>query len=339
MSIILDREPDVKSPQDRARNKSADQSPVFIVGVHRSGTTLLRYMLNSSPHIFIPPESDFIPRFFGRHPTDELSQKRIASLLNIIFARYRLVKEWQDKPPRVETFLQRMEGRTPAAFLDTLYRSYAAQYGAVRWGDKTPIYTSYLDLIHQIFPRAQFVHIIRDGRDVALSMLDKWGKREIHVDIYFAARNWVRRIRQAQTSGARLSSDSYYELRYEALVEDPEAELRPLCEFLGEPFFPVMAKPHLLGRANLQEGDFHAPLRQPPSTGRIGRWKQEMSWADRRLFQDVAGELLAELGYEVEDVEKAPLQEQARVWLLATKYTTLQAGRSVLQALGILPPI
>jgi len=318
---------------------SYDQPPVFIVGVHRSGTTLLRYMLNSSPRIFIPPESDFVPRFFGRHPRDELGERRIASILGTIFARYRFVKEWQGDPPRIQSFIQQMNGRTPAAFLDTLYRSYAAQHRAVRWGDKTPIYASYLDLIHQIFPEAQFVHIIRDGRDVALSMLDKWGKRELHIDIYFAARNWVRRIRQAQVSGARLGSDLYYELRYEALVENPEAELRPLCEFLGEPFFPDMARPHLLGRAHLQEGDFHAPLRQPPSTGRIGRWKREMSRADRRLFQGVAGELLAELGYEVEDLGRGPLQEQARCSLLASKYTTLQGGRRVLQALGILPPI
>jgi len=64
-----------------------------------------------------------------------------------------------------------------------------------------------------------------------------------------------------------------------------------------------------------------------------------MSQADRRLFQGVAGELLAELGYELEDLGQGTLQEQARFWLLATKYTTLQAGRRVLQAMGFLPPI
>lgn len=318
---------------------STDRPPVFIVGVHRSGTTLLRFMLNSSPRIFIPPESDFIPRFFGRRPGEQLGERRLASILNTIFTTYRFAKEWQGEPPQVQAFIEQMSRRTPAAFLDTLYRSYAAQYGATRWGDKTPIYASYMDLIHEIFPEAQFVHIIRDGRDVALSMLDKWGKREIHVDIYFAARNWVRRIRQAQGSGARLSSDLYYELRYEALVENPKAELLRLCTFLGEPFLPDMAKPHLLGRAHIQKGDFHAPLRQPPSTDRIERWKREMSPADRRLFQGVAGELLVELGYEIEDLGNAPPREQIRSWLLASKYTTLQTGRHVLQALGILPPI
>jgi hypothetical protein len=314
------------------------ERPIFIIGVHRSGTTLLRYMLNSSPRIYIPPESDFIPRFFGRDPAGELSEPRIAAILTTIFAKYRLVKEWQGDPPAAEAFLQAMPARTPAAFLDTLYRTYARQYGAVRWGDKTPIYTSYVDLIHQIFPQAQFVHIIRDGRDVALSMFDKWG-HEIHIDIYFAARNWVRRIRQAQAAGTRLGPDLYYEMRYEDLVQDPEAHLRPLCEFLGEPYLPEMANPHHLGRERIEPDSFHAAIRQPPSTARIGRWQQEMLEPDRRLFQRIAGPLLDALGYETPDLGVMSPGEIARFVALGSKYVILQAGRRVLQATGLLPPI
>lgn len=314
------------------------ERPIFIVGVHRSGTTLLRFMLSSSPRIYIPPESDFIPRFFGRNPRGELSDERVTRLLGIIFGRYRLVKEWQGDPPQAREFIAAMPGRTPAAFFDTLYRLYAAQHGAVRWGDKTPIYASYVDLIHEMFPQAQFVHIVRDGRDVALSMLDKWGD-ELHIDVCFAARNWVRRIRQAQASGARLGPDLFYELRYENLVADPEAELRPLCDFLGEPYLPEMAEPQRLGRERFQPGDFHAAVRQPPGTQRIDRWKQEMSLADQRLFQRIAGPLLAGLGYEVADLGPMPAGEAARFAALTAKYTTLQAGRAALQALGLMPPI
>jgi hypothetical protein len=295
-------------------------------------------MLSSSPRLYIPPESDFIPRFFGRDPTAELSEARIARLLDVIFGRYRLVKEWQGEPPTVQEFVAAMPGRTPADFLDTLYRTYARQHGAERWGDKTPIYASYVDLIHEIFPQAQFVHIMRDGRDVALSMLDKW-EREIHIDVYFAACNWVRRIRQAQASGARLGPDLYYELRYEDLVADPEAQLKPLCDFVGESYRPEMAEPHRLGRERFDAGDFHAALRRPPSTARIGRWRKEMSGADVRLFQRIAGPLLAELGYEVPDAGPMPAGERLRFAALGAKYATLQAGRRVLQALGLVPPI
>jgi hypothetical protein len=313
-------------------------SPIFIVGVHRSGTTLLRYMLNSSPRIYIPPESDFIPRFFGRDPTGSLTEARIAQLLDMIFDQYRLVKEWQGARPAAAAFLAAMPDRTPAAFLDTLYGMYAQQHGAVRWGDKTPIYASYVDLIHRIFPRAKFVHIVRDGRDVALSMLDKWG-HEVHIDTYFAARNWVRRIRRAQASGSRLGPGLFYELRYEDLVQEPEAVLRPLCDFLDEPYIPDMAQPHRLGRSQIAAGDFHAQVRQPPGPSRIARWQSEMSAADLRLFQHVASDLMLELGYEPAEVGTMPPGELFRAAQLALKYATLQAGRRVLQAAGLFPPI
>jgi hypothetical protein len=314
------------------------QRPIFIVGVHRSGTTLLRFMLNSHPRLYIPPESDFIPRFFQRRPQGPLDEARVDWLLDVIFRRYRLVKEWQGAPPDPAAFYAAMATPTPAAFLDTLYSRYARQHGAERWGDKTPIYASYVDLIAGMFPTAQFVHIVRDGRDVALSMLDKWGS-EVHIDVYFAARNWRRRIGQARASGAGLGPERFYELRYEALVADPEAELRPLCAYLGESYVPSMAQPQRLGRRQFDEGDFHAALRRPPGTSRIGRWREEMPARDLRLFQHVAGPLLAELGYELADAGPMPAGERLRFAALAAKYAVLQGGRRGLQALRLVPPI
>jgi len=312
--------------------------PFFLLGVHRSGTTLLRYMLNSSPRLYIPPESDFIPRFFGRNPTGTLTPERTAQILHIIFTRYRFVREWQGDPPDPDAFWRAMPAPTPAGFLHALYGEYMRQHGAVRWGDKTPIYTSYIGLLARIFPEAQFVHLIRDGRDVALSMVNKWGKQEFHIDPYFAARSWVRRIRQAQAASAGLPPERYYELRYEDLVAAPERELRALCDFLGEPYTPEMAEPHRLARRDIPPDGFHAPVRQPPSPKRVGRWRHDMSPADARLVQRVAGSLLAELGYEVEDLGPMSASERARYAALAVKYTVLQAGRRLLQTVGVFPP-
>lgn len=315
-------------------------SPIFIVGVHRSGTTLLRYMLNSSPRLYIPPESDFMPRFFGRHPDRPLNEKQVVALLNTIFTRYRFVGEWQGERPEAAAFLEAMADRSPAAFLITLYSQYAQQNGAVRWGDKTPIYASYVDLLARLFPQAQFVHIIRDGRDVALSMLEKWGEKERHIDIYFTARNWVRRIRQARAAGAHLGPAHYYELRYEALTQNPAGQLQALCQYLGESYLPEMAEPDRLGRARIQPGAFHAAVRRPPNTARVGRWQREMTPADLWLFQRVAGPLLAELDYPLAEVERpAGFSGTGRLLALKAKYEVLQGGRRVLQALGLMPPI
>lgn len=313
--------------------------PIFIIGVHRSGTTLLRYMLSSSPEIYIPPESDFIPRFFLGRARQLLGEREVAQLLQIIFTEYRFVKEWQGDPPDVSAFLAAMGERTPASFLDTLYRQYAIQYGATRWGDKTPIYASYVTLIHELFPEAQFVHIIRDGRDVALSMLDKWQDKEKHVDIYFAARNWVRRIQAARAAARYLGPADYYELTYESLVHEPERQLRALCDFLDVPFVPAMLAQQQLAQEQLPAGGFHEAVRHPPTTARTGRWEREMTPADLRLVQALAGTLLEACGYALKQVGPMPVKEQARRGALAAKYVTLQAGRRLLQAAGVMPPI
>lgn len=327
---------------NQTRTAPSDQSsdtPFFIVGVHRSGTTLLRYMLSSSPHIYIPPESDFIPRFFERRPEEDLEEQQISGILQTIFTRYRFVKEWKGDAPSAQTILHMMKSRTPAAFLEALYRTYAALYGASRWGDKTPIYTSYIPLLHRLFPQAQFLHIIRDGRDVALSTLDKWGRSEFHVDLYYAARIWVRRIRQARWAASYLGPELYHEVRYEDLVRDPEGELRAVCAFLRETYLHEMSTQQRYARRRISHGDFHASVRQPPNTARAGRWRREMPVADRRLYQHVAGALLDELGYSVMDLGEMSLLERGRLAALRGKYETLQAGRQLAQALGFVHPI
>ena len=84
-----------------------EQRPIFIVGVHRSGTSLLRYMLNSSPRIYIAPESDFIPRFFLGKPEQELDDGAIGSLLQTVFSEYNNYRsEWQGEPPQVSSFVE-----------------------------------------------------------------------------------------------------------------------------------------------------------------------------------------------------------------------------------------
>jgi hypothetical protein len=317
---------------------TASDRPFFVIGVHRSGTTMLRFMLNSHPRLYATPESDFIPRFFGRFAQGPLPRQKAVDSIRIIFETYRFVDEWQDDKPDPEAFVDSLPQLTAETLLQTLYSKYASQHGAARWGDKTPIYTTYVDLLTELFAGAQFIHILRDGRDVALSMLDKWGQEEFHIDLYFSARNWVRRIQEARASGAKLGPGLFYELSYESLTENPEAELRAICRFLGESYVPEMAQQHLLAREYIPPDSFSAPVRQPPSTKRVGRWRQEMSQADQRLFQRIAGDMLSDLGYEVVDLGPMSLMEKVRFAAFGIKYWTLQTGRRILQALGVFHP-
>jgi protein-tyrosine sulfotransferase len=115
---------------------STTTDPIFIAGFHRSGTTLLRFMLNCNPRIYIPPESDFISRFVLGRAHKELSDARITHLLDVIFGRYRFVREWQGDPLDPAASAACLPARTPAASLDTRYTDYAQQHGADRWGGK-----------------------------------------------------------------------------------------------------------------------------------------------------------------------------------------------------------
>lgn len=327
--------------EDRAGAIAGRNDPFFIVGVHRSGTTLLRYMLSSSPRVYVPPESDFIPRFFG-DPTSAVGRARAQQILNALFGehRYRLfARDWKGDRPTVSDLMGPRESIPAGDFLCGLYDRYAAGYGAVRWGDKTPVYTDYMDLLHRLLPTARFVHIYRDGRDAALSMVEKWGPREWHIDLYQASWNWVRRLSRARRAGRRLGPEYYTEVRYETLVADPESELRRVCAFLGEPYHEAMTRPQETARRDIEaDNPFHQNLRRPPNEGQIGRWRHRLSTRDQRLMQRVAGRLLEELGYPLEDLGPMTAGDWARYSTLKAKHLAAQGVRRGLQAISLIPP-
>jgi Sulfotransferase family len=311
-------------------------SPILVIGAPRSGTTLLRIMLSSHPRIYIPPESDFIPRLYLGRIRAPMSRDRAVRDVQTIIANRRFLREWRDAVPDPATFVAALPELTPAALLDAFYRAYAAQHGASRWGDKSPIYTRYVPLLAEIFPSAQFVHLIRDGRDAALSTLAAYPDR-FYVDMYFAARSWRQRVRAARHAGRALGPARYTELRYEDLTADSEAALRPLCDWLGEDYAPAMCEPHKLARELLRPRGRHAPVREPVHAN-SGGWQSRMPLADQRLFHAVASDLLADLGYDVADRGPLSPAERTRVAGLATKYHVLEGGRRILQSFGVYPP-
>ncbi len=315
----------------------SNERPIFIVGAARSGTTLLRFMLLGNPRIYIPPQSDFIPRLFGRQPTATLSRQQAIRAAEFIFNAHPFIKDWRDERLVAEAFVDSLPDRRPGTLLNTLYSQYAHQYGAERWGDKSPTYTGYIHLMSEIFPDAQFIHIIRDGRDVALSTVETFQK-DFHIDLYFAASSWDRRVRAAMTTGRQLGVNRYREIRYEQLVNDPERVLEETCAFLGETFHPAMLEPQKQAHDRLSPKGVHAAVRQPLTTSRVGRWQQEMSDADRRLFQLVAGDTLDELGYDSCAVGNMSLGEYARYAGLRLKYVVLEGGRQILQPTGLFNP-
>jgi hypothetical protein len=183
--------------------------------------------------------------------------------------------------------------------LRIFYRLYADRFDKPRWGDKTPHYLAKIRGIHRVLPEARFIHVIRDGRDVAVSIRDLWFGPD---SIGECATWWVKQISTGRREASHVPH--YMEVRYEDLVLQTEHHLRRICRFLDLEFDPCMLEYHRTSEERLAEMDareveIHGLLRQSPQRTRIGRWKNEMAESEVRQFEAVAAPILRELGYEL----------------------------------------
>lgn len=308
--------------------------PFFIVGNPRSGTTLLRFILSSHPRLYIPDETGFIP-FLRLDPQAKLSRDQVKRVLTRVG---KLNLNWHGLVDDVEAFYDALAEKTLPHVLDALYRRRIADHAdpdAVRWGDKTPSYVRYIPLLSQIFPSAQFVHVIRDGRDATLSAQKKWGTQRWYMDNYYLLKNWVRNVEAGRATGRALGSGRYLEIHYEALVQTPRPELKKLCTFLNERFHPAMLDHTRLARERIGPQG-HVEVRREISTRSVQRWRREMTAFDRKLADRIAGVTLTTLGYEPAGDEAMTPTEAVRYAFLAAKYRFTDAVRQTLTALGIL---
>jgi hypothetical protein len=176
-----------------------------------------------------------------------------------------------------------------------VYAWHARRQGKRRYGEKMPSYVVRIPLLADMFPEAQFVHIIRDGRDVALSWMALPGHDHHPVSMGMM---WRARVSAGREAGRRLAPDRYLEVRYERLVASPEAEVGAICRFLELEYEPEMLR--FFERRDLptrlRDNPRHQRLAEPLSAG-TRTWKRDMRGRDLELFEAVAGSLLEELGY------------------------------------------
>lgn len=186
---------------------------------------------------------------------------------------------------------------TLGSAIGIVFRAYARRFDKPRWGDKRPAYLSNLDILLRLFPDAQIVHIIRDGRDCAASL-----KEAVWHDggAYKAASAWTRGIDEGRRAAHRLGPDSYYEIYYERLVDEPERELRLLCGFLDEAYDPAMIAPDKLApMAVPARKKWHARTHEAITPERVGSWRQRLEPWEIGLCEAVMGDRLVAHGYEL----------------------------------------
>jgi hypothetical protein len=193
--------------------------------------------------------------------------------------------------------LEHVRGDAPTTYpeaIRSVYRFLAARDGKQRFGDKTPIYVRKLDALAFMFPEGRFIHLIRDGRDVARSFLTTdMGPNKIDP----AIRLWRTSVEEGQASGARLGPGRYTEVLYERLVSDPEGELRRLTAFADLGYSEAMLRYH----ETPFHGRNHRDLVRPP-TPNLRDWRTQLTPKQIATCEKRAGQLLADLGYPAADL-------------------------------------
>ena len=293
--------------------------PFFIVGSGRSGTTLLRLMLSGHSRLHVSPETWFIEQLVETLPiVGALTEPERETALSIITSHYR----WPDLG--IDAAMLGAELTTaPDASLrgvtDAVYRCLARAAHKMRIGDKTPVYVRILPQLAALYPDAQFIHLLRDGRDVALSFMDaQWPAR-----CYDGPRfEWTAAVRAARRFGASIGPRSWTEIRYEDLVQTPEPVIRKICAFLGEDFEPAMLDAS--SRSSLipeREQQIHRRLAGPIDAGRAGAWQARLRPTELFVLESCLGPDLRAVGY--------PLRFNSLIWR-----PFLSAARAVLLAVG-----
>ena len=287
--------------------------PLIVLGVSRSGTTLLRVILDRTAGVAIPDESFFVPLLARRHGRAVRRERFLDDL-----RRIPAIRAWGVAIADVSTRIR--DGMPTAQAIAAVFEANAAMHGKPHWGDKTPMYMRHLDLLEQLFPSAQYVHLIRDGRDAAISFLQMPAGTYTRTWAHPASARefaclWRVEVSAARELGARVGPDRYHEARYEELVAEPAATVRAICEFAAIPFRDEMLA--YSTAVDVSEKPHQQRLLQPPTAG-VRNWRSELDAAAVRGFEDVAGDLLDDLGYETRHAEPpSPRARAALAWYRA----------------------
>jgi Sulfotransferase family len=272
--------------------------PFFIVGNDRSGTTMLRMILDRGVDAAIPPESMFLTDVALPPPGGNWQQ-----LMHEVW-RHPKVRLWEltGPPPQVPPDLAPDEA---ARFvLGAPFAAYARQHGKPRWGDKTPHYVHHVDLLLSIWPDARVVVLVRDGRDVALSLRRMpFGPN----NAWAAAQWWARGIRAGDAAHDR-HPDQVRVVRYEDLACDPATHVPAVCEFLDLRYAPDMLDLAHADRSLIvpDQVSWFPTLFAGINTLAVARWEREMPARDQAVFAALAGPELAAHGYPVPTRPVAP---------------------------------
>ena len=278
--------------------------PFFIVGASRSGTTMMRLLLNAHSRIGVPKELAYFERcaragLFNIDSNTPLDEARYRDLIRGFLTKKRLALEGIDLERLEKNILEAGPPNLGTPFRMTM-DAWGEKEGKTTWGEKTPKNLFYADLIFELLPDARFIYVVRDPRAVVYSM-NRFPR--FVDDSVLNAFNWL----QAATTGYDLLEKSVPAqrrmfLRYEDLVADVEGKTRSICEFLEEPYEPAMMEFYTKSRGDIHPNSTQLggvnTLTKPISTVSVDKWREHLPARDIAMIEAVCGDAMGRLEYE-----------------------------------------
>lgn len=273
--------------------------PLFIVSAGRSGTILLRSMLEPGGQIAIPPEGEVVgiaARKFLAYRT--MGWMDTARLMISLFESGGHFPLWNvSLLPVYERMLYELPAaeRSLARIVDEIYRQYAREHFplAEMWGDQSPIHSVFLPWLEQTLPNARFLHLLRDGRDLVASMV------EMGLGLSYSIERWQVSVQRVLAAQKRIPAQNFLELRYEKIVQEPGHVLQDVCRFVNIDYEPRMLE-YWKGNTKNEHTYYlrRRNLARPIFTNSVGRWRERLSEEQQILVVGQIGALLYQLGYE-----------------------------------------
>src|SRR5262245_55993523 len=294
---------------------------------------MLQLMLHAHPRIAIPPENRFVLAAVRRRRSwgdlrDPANRRRFAEWLT-----HDKRTNFADLELDADVVIQEIvDGATTlGSAMGIVFRAYARRFGRPRWGDKRPAYLLNLDVLLRMFPDAQVIHIIRDGRDCVASMNETpWHRGGVRKAVAL----WCQGMDAGWRAARTLPPDAYHELYYERLVADPVGEMEAICRFLDEEYVPGMAAPSTMSAVAVpQRKVWHRLTHGEVTRARVGRWQQRLSPEETAICQRVMGDRLVAHGYELVNAEPPSLTQWARYLPLGTRRRLSDAKRAMTMSL------
>ena len=269
--------------------------PIFIVGCGRSGTTLMRLILNRHPNIAIPEETWFYPDAYDKKDKLLGANNWKESWTDYLYDRTRLHFP-QLKKNDILDEVQRYNLNQVPELISVINRQFARKEGKIRWGDKTPGYVLHLPLLKKLYPDAKVIHMIRDGRDVVPSILRYWDVGPQTDNFTETVRYWQKHVSAGIKDGIQVFGDDYLEIKYENLIDETEVILKNICQFIQEDFDKGLLKsnPKI---DKVPDWEWHIKTKDKIDPSNKSKWRHNMSEYHKTLFWLMAGSFSSKLNY------------------------------------------